>query len=123
RSFFVILFDDVPGNARLYLRVHVSVQRCHPFAVDRRVPLHDCGDFYDRWRGTRRRFSAASASKKTGKTAKDGDAEHPAVYRCLEGHLQSPPINNFSQDWRGWEFCHAYVALATDAAAFFDDSA
>src|SRR6266849_7803063 len=48
--FFVVLLDDVPGNARLYLRVHVPVQRYHAFAVDWRVLLHDGGDFYDRWR-------------------------------------------------------------------------
>jgi len=38
--------------------------------------------------------------------------------------LQLPPISkrNLSQGWQSCEFCDPSVALATDAAAFFDDS-
>ena len=46
RSFPVVLLDDVAGDSRLYLRVHVSVQRGHPVAVDRSVALNDRGDFH-----------------------------------------------------------------------------
>ena len=52
RSFPVVLLDDVAGDSRLYLRVHVSVQRGDPVAVDRRVALNDGSDFHG-WRRRR----------------------------------------------------------------------
>ena len=62
-SFPVRLPDDVPGNAGLDLRVHESVQRRHPFAIDRRVLLHDCGDFDVRRRRSRRTLVAAGGKE------------------------------------------------------------
>ena len=80
RSFFVVLPDDVPGNVRLDLRVYVPVQYCHPFAVDRRVLLHNRGDFYDQWRRNWRRFAAAAAGEEQQKTPKEQYFKGPAAY-------------------------------------------
>ncbi len=84
-TFPVVLFDDVPGDSRLNLRVHVSVERGHPVAVDRGVALNDRGDFHSgRSRGPTLLWSPRSHPRSGGR-------QRPAprgrpVDRGSEGH-------------------------------------
>jgi len=38
-TFPIILFDYIPGDLRLDLCIHISIQRCHPLAIDVDIPF------------------------------------------------------------------------------------
>ena len=101
-SFPVVLFDDVPGDSRLNLRVHVSVERGHPVAVDRRVALND-----------RRRLPPRAVARAPLSSRRS----HPAVRRQPESSArEAARLTEDVKDMRGtpptWSQQEAHVARA-----------
>jgi hypothetical protein len=62
RTFPITLFDQIPGDLRLDLCIHISIQRRHPLAIDVDIPFDYPADFYPRGLRGRRFLLGASGA-------------------------------------------------------------